>query len=484
MSAAIYVQHYQQFFDNDGNPLAGGKLYTYDAGTTTPRPTYTNPSASVAHPNPIILDAAGKPETGPIFIQGTYRFELYDADDAPVSGGTVDNISQYLTAKDIEDALINGYRYLSQEIITADVASFTWASAPADAVAMRVICVGSGGAGGATDGTGKQNGEDTSFGSLVIGEGGEGGDTLGDVTPNDGRGGAGGEGTGDLVIRGDGGGGASRGTGTDILAGKGGGSKLGGGAPGWAGSSVLGLVGYGGGSSGLVQAGKSSAGGGGGGYARSFVTKAALPNLDVAINVGASVGGSGAGVVIIEYYGTGAINYTNLGPSAPGFGGGGIIWDKSAGLAPVTQYINGVKVEKFNQFDSQEIYAVVTVPDFHEAGNPITLKFAKFACDVDAGNVFFKAQSWLLRGDLTNLGSLGTPYDSTNTESTAPAVIDELEDIGDIDITNGAGVLQSQQVQGGDRILVKIYRDVANETVSAAGDAKLVIGSFELNLGA
>ncbi len=30
----------QQFFDNNGNPLAGGFVYTYIPGTTTPVNTY------------------------------------------------------------------------------------------------------------------------------------------------------------------------------------------------------------------------------------------------------------------------------------------------------------------------------------------------------------------------------------------------------------------------------------------------------------
>lgn len=32
----------QQYFDNNGNPLSGGKLYSFEAGTTTPLATYTS----------------------------------------------------------------------------------------------------------------------------------------------------------------------------------------------------------------------------------------------------------------------------------------------------------------------------------------------------------------------------------------------------------------------------------------------------------
>jgi hypothetical protein len=49
-----------QFFDDSGNPLAGGLINTYLAGTTTPAVTYTSVSGTVANSNPIVLDAAGR----------------------------------------------------------------------------------------------------------------------------------------------------------------------------------------------------------------------------------------------------------------------------------------------------------------------------------------------------------------------------------------------------------------------------------------
>jgi hypothetical protein len=50
-----------QFFDNNGVPLAGGLLYSYAAGTTTPLTTYTTSAGNTANSNPIVLDAAGRP---------------------------------------------------------------------------------------------------------------------------------------------------------------------------------------------------------------------------------------------------------------------------------------------------------------------------------------------------------------------------------------------------------------------------------------
>lgn len=83
-----------QFFDNSGNILTGGKLYTYDAGTTTPAPTYADSSGATAQPNPIILNAAGRvPDSGEIWLSDSvfYKFVLKDQNDVLI--GTYDKIS-------------------------------------------------------------------------------------------------------------------------------------------------------------------------------------------------------------------------------------------------------------------------------------------------------------------------------------------------------------------------------------------------------
>jgi len=49
-----------QFFDDNGVPLVGGKLYSYASGTTTLLTTYTTSAGTVANTNPIILNAGGR----------------------------------------------------------------------------------------------------------------------------------------------------------------------------------------------------------------------------------------------------------------------------------------------------------------------------------------------------------------------------------------------------------------------------------------
>lgn len=79
----------QQFFDANGNPLSGGKLYTYAAGTTTPLATYTDSSGTTPNANPVILDSRG--EANLWLGSAVYKFKLTTSTDVEV--WTVDNIS-------------------------------------------------------------------------------------------------------------------------------------------------------------------------------------------------------------------------------------------------------------------------------------------------------------------------------------------------------------------------------------------------------
>lgn len=82
-----------QFFDNSGVPLAGGKIYTYIAGTSANATTYTTSLGNVAHSNPIVLDGAGRVPSGEIWVTDglTYKFVLKDSTEALI--GTYDNLT-------------------------------------------------------------------------------------------------------------------------------------------------------------------------------------------------------------------------------------------------------------------------------------------------------------------------------------------------------------------------------------------------------
>jgi hypothetical protein len=80
-----------QFFASNGALLAGGKLYTYAAGTTTPLPTYTDSGGGTPNANPIVLNARGETPSGVWLTEGLlYKFELKSSSGATI--WTEDNI--------------------------------------------------------------------------------------------------------------------------------------------------------------------------------------------------------------------------------------------------------------------------------------------------------------------------------------------------------------------------------------------------------
>jgi hypothetical protein len=73
--------------DADDNPLAGGYYKFYAGGTTTPKAVFSDAALSTSLGSQVNLNSAGAPVSGsntPVLIYlntGTYKAELYDADD-------------------------------------------------------------------------------------------------------------------------------------------------------------------------------------------------------------------------------------------------------------------------------------------------------------------------------------------------------------------------------------------------------------------
>ena len=80
----------QQIYGSDGNPLVGGKIYTYAAGTTTPLATYTDAGAGTANTNPIILNSLGQANIW-LAPSSSYKFSVFTSADVLLY--TVDNIA-------------------------------------------------------------------------------------------------------------------------------------------------------------------------------------------------------------------------------------------------------------------------------------------------------------------------------------------------------------------------------------------------------
>jgi len=89
MTAIVAIYPKFQAITAAGIPLVGGLLYTYAAGGTTPKTTYTTAASSTANTNPVVLDSRG--EANVWLTTGSYKFKLSDANDVEI--WTVDNIA-------------------------------------------------------------------------------------------------------------------------------------------------------------------------------------------------------------------------------------------------------------------------------------------------------------------------------------------------------------------------------------------------------
>ena len=131
VSLSIFGGVGAQFFDNNGNVLSGGKIYTYEAGTTTPLATYTSSTGNTAHTNPIELDAAGRVPGGEIWNQlRLYKFVLKTSTETTIA--TYDNVGSSFNAT----AIIANFTGNGSTV------AFTLASAPAGENATNVYING------------------------------------------------------------------------------------------------------------------------------------------------------------------------------------------------------------------------------------------------------------------------------------------------------------------------------------------------------
>ena len=79
------------FLTNTGLPLAGGLLYTYQAGSSTPLTTYTTINGTIANTNPIVLGTDGRLPSELWLTYGYfYKFVLQDAVGSTIA--TYDNL--------------------------------------------------------------------------------------------------------------------------------------------------------------------------------------------------------------------------------------------------------------------------------------------------------------------------------------------------------------------------------------------------------
>lgn len=146
---------------------------------------------------------------------------------------------------------------------------------------------------------------------------------------------------------------------------------------------------------------------------------------------------------------------------AGGAGGGvSINWERYD-LAAVETQVNFIPVFRFGSLDEQQIFTTLTVPESYLAGNQISLKGLKFIAV--AGDIKIECETTLLKVD-DDPSSVGSFTSSVGEDDYTP---DTVQAISEIPLTDSSGEIDSRAVAAGDILLIRLFRDVTNESSSA-----------------
>lgn len=90
----VALEAFPAFYDNSGNPLSGGKVYTFQAGTSTPLASYTDRGGLVANANPVVLNSAGRASIW-LSTNVAYKIRIDDA-----AGNVIATVDDYYAGAD------------------------------------------------------------------------------------------------------------------------------------------------------------------------------------------------------------------------------------------------------------------------------------------------------------------------------------------------------------------------------------------------
>lgn len=79
---ALLPDHKVSFLDSNGNPASGGKLFIYDAGSSTKADIYTEADGVTGSANPVVLNSRGEPPNGVYAPSGAYKLVFAPSTDS------------------------------------------------------------------------------------------------------------------------------------------------------------------------------------------------------------------------------------------------------------------------------------------------------------------------------------------------------------------------------------------------------------------
>lgn len=105
---------FNTFVDANGDPLAGGLIYTYVTGTSTPKATFTDSVGTTELPNPVVLGSNGRKEIW-LSTDQAYKFIIKDSGGTQI-GNTIDGITpvtSFAAIAGAQDIDVTGYAVIT-----------------------------------------------------------------------------------------------------------------------------------------------------------------------------------------------------------------------------------------------------------------------------------------------------------------------------------------------------------------------------------
>jgi len=120
MPGSLLPEPKQQFLNDIGDPLFAGKIFTYSAGSLTPKKTYQDQALTIENTNPVVANARGEVV---MYGSGNYRVILKDSFDNTIYDR--DNISIVdLSASNGSEMIGNGGETVAQSFNALQLADY------------------------------------------------------------------------------------------------------------------------------------------------------------------------------------------------------------------------------------------------------------------------------------------------------------------------------------------------------------------------
>jgi len=151
------------------------------------------------------------------------------------------------------------------------------------------------------------------------------------------------------------------------------------------------------------------------------------------------------------------------------------------GPTPLFTNLNGLELMEYPHTGGEYVWCTIKVPSNYTAGEQIQLQGGIFASKA-TGDVKMQCTTYLVQTGTTDITSITNTHDSTNAKVTV-GTANQATSIGNIDLTDASGEINSTAVAAGDTLLVKLFRDTANEQTKTNDDVQVFRYSFIPNFG-